>query len=83
MCECGGNFVQTTTMNGHEVEVTHLININDGQPIEYRQPKAIGSTEEVIDRVFIVCQDLEGNCYQTYEYDVPVEHFANGGSRDE
>ena len=83
ICDCGGNFVQTTTMNGHEVEVTHLININDGKPVEFRQPQAIGSTEEVIDKVFVVCRDLQGNCYEPFVIDVPVEKFQNAGGRDE
>ena len=83
LCDCGGNYVEQKEMQGHMVEVTHLININDGKPVEFRQPQAIASTEEVIDRVFIVCQDLDGNCYEPFEYDVPVEYFANAGSRDE
>ena len=82
MCDCGGNYVEQKEMQGHMVEVTHLINLNDGKPVEFRQPQAIASTEEVIDRVFIVCQDLDGNCYEPFEYDVPVEYFANAGSRD-
>ena len=83
VCDCGGNYVEVTNMQGHDIEVTHKIEINDGTPIEFRQPRAIGSKEEVIDKVFIVCRDLEGNCYECFKYDVPVEHFQNAGSRDE
>ena len=83
MCDCGGNYVEVKNIQGYDVEVTHLIEINDGTPIEFRQPRAIGSKEEVIDKVFIVCQDLEGNCYECFKYDVPVEHFQNAGARDE
>ena len=81
VCDCGGNFVETVDMQGHSVEVTHVININDGNPVEFRQPQAIASTEEVVDRVFVVCQDLDGNCYQPFEFDVPVEIFQNAGGR--
>lgn len=83
LCDCGGNFVETREMQGHDVEVNHLININNGTPVEFRQPQAIASTQEVIDKVFIICQDLDGNCYETFEYDVPVELFQNAGGRDE
>lgn len=83
VCDCGGNYVTTMDMQGHQVEVTHVININNGTPVEFRQPQAIASTQEVVDRVFIVCQDLDGNCYEAFEYDVPVELFVNAGARDE
>lgn len=82
-CPCGGTHVEIRQMQGHEVEVTHLININDGTPVEFRQPQAIASTQEVIDKVFIVCQDLDGNCYEPFVFDVPVEYFQNAGGRDE
>ena len=62
--------------NGKDIDVTHVLLFNDGNPIEFRQPSAIGSTEEVVDKVYIVLQDLEGTCYETYVYDVPVEYFA-------
>lgn len=83
VCECGGNYVEVRDMQGHDVEVTHLININNGQKIEFRQPQAVGSTSEVIDKVFVVCQDLDGNCYEAFAFDVPVEKFQNAGLRDE
>ena len=82
-CACGGSYVEIREMQGHEVEVTHLININDGNPIEFRQPQAIASTQEVIDKVFVVCQDIDGNCYEPFVIDVPVEYFQNAGGRDE
>lgn len=82
-CDCGGNYVTVMEMQGHEVEVNHLININDGNPVEFRQPQAIGSTSEVIDKVFVVCQDLDGNCYEPFVIDVPLELFQNAGGRDE
>lgn len=83
LCDCGGNFDQTTVMQGHEVVVHHVININEpGAVFEFRQPQAVGSTEEVIDRVFIVCRDADDNCYEAFIYDVPVEKFQNAGTRD-
>jgi len=83
VCDCGGNYVEKRELNGYMVDITHVININNGEPFEFRQPSAIASTQEVIDRVFVVCQDLDGNCYEPFEFDVPVEMFANAGSRDE
>ena len=80
-CNCGGNFVEEKEMQGHMVTVTHKININDGNPIEFRMPQAIASLQEVIDRVFVVCQDLEGNCYEMFVFDVPVDLFVNAGGR--
>jgi len=83
VCDCGGNYVEQRELNGYMVDITHIININNGEPFEFRQPSAIASTQEVIDRVFVVCQDLDGNCYEPFEYDVPIEMFANAGGRDE
>ena len=82
-CSCGGTYVEVKDMQGYQVEVTHLININDGNPIEFRQPQAIASTQEVIDKVFVVCQDTDGNCYEPFVIDVPVEYFQNAGGRGE
>lgn len=88
-CDCGGNFTQKRTYQEvdennnviavHEYEVNHLININEGQAFKFRMPQATGSTQEVVDRVFVVCQDLEGNCYEPFKFDVPVEYFINAG----
>ena len=83
LCDCGGNFSTNRVVSGVEVEVKHEILINDGKPVEFRQPYAVGSKTEVVDRVFVICQDLDGNCYEAFEYDVPVEYFQNAGERDE
>ena len=80
---CGGNFSTTGIRNLKEVEVMHVIHINDGTPVEVRQPYAVGSKKETIDKVFVVCQDLSGNCYEPFEFPVPVELFVNAGERDE
>ena len=77
-CGCGMEGVTQRNMaNGIVIDVNNVILYNDGTPVEFRQPQAIGSIEEVIDKVYIVLQDLDGNCYETYVYDVPVEHFIN------
>ncbi len=58
----------------------HVLTFNTGEPVEFAQYQAIGSKTEVVDRVYVVLQDLDGNCYQAYEWDVPVEYFANAGN---
>ena len=78
-CTCGGAYVEMREINGVQVEVEHVININDGTPVEIRQPYAVGSTTEVVDKVFVVCQDMNGNCYETFVFDVPVEVFSKVG----
>ena len=30
-----------------------------------------------------LCQDTDGNCYEPFVIDVPVEYFQNAGGRDE
>ena len=75
---CGGDHegVKPGKANGKDIDVTHVLLFNDGNPIEFRQPSAIASTEEVVDKVYIVLQDLDGNCYETYVYDVPIEYYT-------
>ena len=75
---CGGDHegVKPGKANGKDIDVTHVLLFNDGNPIEFRQPSAIASTEEVVDKVYIVLQDLDGNCYETYVFDVPIEYFV-------
>ena len=74
---CGGEGHDRTEgyFNGNLQPVTQVIHINDGNPVEVRQPQAIGDKTKVVDRVFVVCQDLDGNCYEAFEYDVPIEYF--------
>ena len=62
--------------------VTQVVFINDGKPVMFVQPSAIGSTTEVIDRVFVVCQDAAGNFYQTFESDVPFEYFRDAKAKE-
>ncbi len=79
-CDCGGNYETDGTRYGEETTIHHMIHINDGKQFQFSMPGAIGSKDKVVDRVFIVCQDLEGNCYETFEWDVPVEYWINAGS---
>ena len=74
---CGGEGHDRTEgyFNGNLQPVTQVLHINDGNPVEVRQPQAIGDKTKVVDRVFVVCQDLDGNCYEAFEYDVPIEYF--------
>jgi len=74
---CGGEGHDRTEgyFNGNLQPVTQVLHINDGNPVEVRQPQAIGDKTKVVDRVFVVCQDLDGNCYEAFEYDVPFEYF--------
>ena len=81
-CSCGGGGTSKITINGIEVEMQHVTFFNDGTPVEMRQPYAVGSTTEVVDKVFVVCQDLDGNCYEPFEIEVPVDIFRNAGSKD-
>ena len=83
VCDCPGTTVKKMEINGYMVNVKYVVNINDGKPLEFRQPQAVGSTEKVVDKVFVVCQDKQGNCYENFVFDVPVEKFQNAGSRDE
>ena len=83
LCTCGGEHTTTMVINGVEVEIEHVIHVNDGNPVEVRQPYAVGSTTEVIDKVFVVCQDQNGNCYETFKIDVPVEVFMDSTGRGE
>ncbi len=53
----------------------HVVVVNEGKPIEFYMDQAIGSKTEVVDRVFVVVQDAEGNCYEPFEWDVPTEYF--------
>lgn len=81
-CDCMINPKTTIVAAGVEVPVIQVVLFNDGTPVTFTQPSAIGSTTEVIDRVFVVCQDAEGNCYQAFEYDVPFELFANANPKE-
>lgn len=75
VCDCGHPYVGTRIYNNVEVEVKFMLHINDGTPVEMRQPYAVGSKTKVVDKVFVVCQDLDGNCYEPFVINVPVEYF--------
>lgn len=75
--ECGGDHegVKPGKVGGKDIEVNHVLIYNDG-PVEFRQPSAIASTDESVDKVYIVLKDLNGNSYETYVFDVPAEYFV-------
>ena len=75
VCDCGHPYVGTRMYNNVEVEVKFMLHINDGTPVEMRQPYAVGSKTKVVDKVFVVCQDLDGNCYEPFVINVPIEYF--------
>lgn len=75
VCDCGHPYDGTRMYNNVEVEVKFMLHINDGTPVEMRQPYAVGSKTKVVDKVFVVCQDLDGNCYEPFVINVPVEYF--------
>lgn len=75
VCDCKGSLKTELIRDGESFPITQVRHINDGKPVEVRQPQAMGSKTEVIDKVFVVCQDLDGNCYEPFEIDVPVELF--------
>ncbi len=76
-CQCVEKEVEQTTWDGKTFIRKHVLTFNDGKPMEFAQYQAIADKNKVVDRVFVVLQDLDGNCYQTYEWDVPFELFAN------
>lgn len=75
VCNCKDHLKTEREYNGEMFPITQVRFINDGAPVEFRQPQAIGDKTKVVDRVFVVCQDLDGNCYEAFEYDVPIEYF--------
>lgn len=81
-CDCIDTASATKIISGVEMPIEHVVLFNDGTPVKFTQPSAIGNTTEVIDRVFIVCQDADGNCYETYEYDVPFEYFRDAAPKE-
>ena len=75
MCHSDGHNKHEGYFNGVLQPVTQVIHINDGNPVEVRQPQAVGDKTKVVDKVFVVCQDLDGNCYEAFVFDVPYEYF--------
>ncbi len=78
--DCEGNRDEVRDWMGETgVNVSHVVLYNDGTPVTVTYPNAAGNSEKVVDRVFIVLQDLDGNCYVPYEIDVPYQYFGEGG----
>ncbi len=77
---CTGNHTEVREWFGNTgVTVEHVVLFNDGNPVMMTYPYSNGNSGKVVDRVFIVLQDLDGNCYEPFEYDVPYEYFGEGG----
>ncbi len=74
-CDCVEKEVEKTAWNGEKYIQKHVLCFNDGRVWRFENHQATGNKDKVIDRVFVVLQDLDGNCYQPYEWDVPVELF--------
>ncbi len=76
-CGCGAPYDREGTFMGNAGTIHHALHFNNGTPFKVRMPYGFGDKTKVVDKVFIVCQDIDGNCYETFEWDVPVELFAN------
>ncbi len=79
-CDCGAPYDIEGSYMGNHGTIHHELHINDGKPFRVRMPSGFGDKTKVVDRVFIVCQDEDGNCYEAFEWDVPVEYFANSNN---
>ncbi len=66
-----GNLVEKVNLPWHNV-----ININDGTTMRVKMPYGFIDKTKSVNRVFIVCQDSEFNCYEPFVFDVPYEPFA-------
>ncbi len=78
-CDCGGNYDSYFETNESK-KMYHRITMNDGKPLQVTNPGAIASTVNEVDKVFVMCVDLEGNCYEPFEMFVPKELFKNAPS---
>ncbi len=76
-CDCGAPYDREGTWHGNKVTIHHAIHLNDGEFMKVSMPYGIENKTEVVNRVYIVCMDIDGNCYQTFEYDVPFELFRD------
>ncbi len=78
--KCGGNYteeVYRTDNNGNQVLLPweNKIHINDGKPITVSMPNGISDKTQVVNKVYVVCQDQNHNCYEPFVFDVPYEYF--------
>ncbi len=58
--------------------IHHMVYYNDGEPKRLTGSSSVGNTGVVFDKVYIVLQDLDGNCYEPIEYGVPYDWFEGG-----
>ncbi len=78
--DCAGNRTELREWFGNQnTPVEYVVLFNTGEPILMTYPYSNGNSGKVVDRVYIVLQDIDGNCYEPFEYDVPYEYFGEGG----
>ncbi len=77
---CEGNRDVEGTRYGNPGIIHHKVYYNDGQPIVFTGLSAVGNSGKVVDKVYVVLQDLDGNCYEPVEFDVPYDWFDGGGN---
>ncbi len=77
VCGCVPVDEERSAWNGVKFVQKQVVVYNEGKPVQFVNSSAAGSKTEIVDRVFVVLQDLDGNCYQAYEWDVPMEYFVN------
>ncbi len=76
---CNGTHTEVRTWFGNDnVTVEYVVLYNTGASVEMTYPYAAGNTGKVVDKVFIVLQDLDGNCYEPYEFNVPYQYWEGG-----
>ena len=96
VCDCGGEYDEQIEVNhlftndkGEsqiekvKVDQHHVLHYNDGTSHNMLMPSAVGDKTQVVDKIYVVYRDLDGNCYEAFSIDVPYEYFANAGARDE
>ncbi len=67
-----GNLVERVNLPWHNV-----ININDGSTMRVKMPYGFIDKTKSVNRVFVVCQDSDFNCYEPFVFEVPYEPFIN------
>ncbi len=84
-CHGARSYTQDDYRTGNLIVVPcyDVLYINDGTPIKFTNGYAAGSKTEVVDVVYVVCRDLDGNCYEPFRIEVPYEYFAGSTAPEE
>ncbi len=77
---CGGNYTEEVYREDNKDNMVQLpwenkININDGSETFVAMPYGVSDKTQVVNKVFVVCQDQNYNCYEPFVFDVPYEYF--------